>query len=196
MRKFKIILKRVIYVILVLLLLALIFGLVLKFTNAGDKITDLFDKDFRVVLAGVIYKGDDNKIALRTNEQMRFDIKGANGYKVNITPNVTDGTDFVFTVDGVYYSYSETPISKLFLTEKNCESDYFVLNALADYSIESVLSKLYDGKTVEVDTSLIGKDTLNYPYLLTVTSNDKTIQFLLCAYDVANLSLDCEHIVF
>lgn len=196
MSKRKSILKRVVIAILVLLLLALIFGAIYKFTDIGDKITDLFDTDFRVVLDGVTYKGDGNKIALRVNEQARFDIKGANGYKVTITPNITDRTDFVYTVDGVYYNYSEAPISKLFLSEKNCESDYFVFNAIDDYSIESTLSKLYDGKTVEVDTSLIGKDTFNYPYLLTITSKDKTVQFLICAFDVVNLTLDCENVIF
>lgn len=190
MSKRKTVLKRIISAVLVLLLLALILGAIYKFTDVGDIITDLLDKDFRVELDGLTYKGDDNKITLRVNEQMRFIVKGANGYKVTITPNVTDETDFVYTVDGLVYRYSDINLSKVFLSQDNTQSGYFLLNALDDYTIESVLSKVYEGKTVIVNNSLI------YPYVLTITSKDKTIRFLICIDDVTGITLDCENIIF
>lgn len=182
-------LSRFILAVVVILLLALAFGVLWKFTRIGDDITDLFDTTFRVEYNGVNYKGDNNKISLPKGEQARFDVKSVNGYKVVITPNVTADTDFIYTVDGVDYKFSETNFNAVFLSQDNMQSGYFTLNALDDYSIESVLSKVYEGQTVLVDNYLAN------PYLLTITSNDKTIQFVIGSA-VTDVTLDCEHIVF
>lgn len=189
MNKRKSRLSRFILAVVVILLLAMIFGLICKFTQIDDKIVDLFDTTFRVEYNGVNYKGDNNEISLPKGEQARFDVKSVNGYKVVITPNVTTDTDFIYTVDGVEHKYSETNISKVFLSQDNMQSGYFTLNALDDYSLENVLSKVYEGQTVLVDNYLAS------PYALTITADGKTIQFVIVSA-VIDITLDCEHIVF
>lgn len=185
-RKSKI--SNLIIVLVVLLVLALVVGLLFKFTRIGNVLTDLFDTSFRVEYRGINYKGDNNSIYLRTDEQARFNVKSVDNYKVTIKPNVTAENDFTYTVDGVPYKYSETNLANVFLSEDNAQVGYFTLNEMDDYSIESVLSKLYEGKTV-----LVYDDIVN-PYLLTVTSNGVTITFELFVY--IDIVLDSEHVVF
>ena len=196
MSKRKSILSRVITAVIVLLVLALVIGVICKFTRIDDDVIDLFDTTYRVEYNGVSYTGNDNKIALPKGEQARFIVKSVDGYKVTIKPNVTANTDFTYTVDGVTYKYSETNLAKAFLSQDNMQSGYFTLNALDDYSLESTLSKIYEGQTVLVD------NTIKYGYLLEITSNEKTIQFQIeSPYTVKpiepnKITLDCTQIVF
>lgn len=187
-RKFR--LSRFILAVVVILLLAMVFGLICKFTQIDDKIVDLFDTTFRVEYNGVNYKGDNNKISLPKGEQARFNVKSVNGYKVVITPNVTADTDFVYTVDGVEHKYSETNFNTVFLSQDNMQSGYFTLNALDDYSIESVLSKVYEGQTVLVD------NVRDMPYLLTISFGESKVQFVIYTPITLDVTLDCDHIVF
>ena len=180
---------RLLCFVIVLLVLALIVGFVFKFTRIGKDITDLLDTSFRVECNGKTYKGDNNSIYLTKGEQARFVVKSANGYKVTIKPNVTKETDFIYYVDGVEYKFSETNLTEVFLSENNMQIGYFVLNIMQDYSLESVLSKLYEGKTVLVDVDIVN------PYLLTITSGDTSITFEIFIVDIG-ISLDCGHIVF
>lgn len=182
-------LSRFIITVIVLLVLALAIGAICKFTQIDDKIVDLFDTTFRVEYNGVNYTGTDNKIVLPKDKQARFVVKSVDGYKVAITPNVTADTDFVYTVDGVEHKYSETNFKTVFLSQDNMQSGYFTLNALDDYSLESVLSKVYEGQTVVLYNRLAN------PYLLTITANGKTIQFIIGSA-VTGVTLDCEHIIF
>ena len=182
-------LSRLLTGLFALLVLALVIGAICKFTQVDDEIIDLFNPTFRVEFNGVDYTGDNNIITLTPNEQARFDVKSINGYKISVTPNVTADTDFTYTVDGVLYKYSETNLAKAFLAEDNIQAGYFTLNVLRDYSLESVLSKVYEGQTVLVDSNLVN------PYLLTITSNEQKIQFVICI-GVLDISFDCESIVF
>ena len=174
-------------VLIVLVLLTLGVGAILKFTRLGDDLTDLLDTSFRVEYNGISYTVKNNEIYLPKGEQARFDVKSVNGYKVTITPNVTANTDFIYTVDGVDYKYSETNITKVFLSQDNMQIGYFKLNALDDYFLESVLSKTYEGKTVFVYNDIAS------PYLLTVMANDTTISFVIC---LDNIRLNPSTVVF
>ena len=166
-------LSSLIIAVVALLVLAFVVGVIVKFTRIGDDLTDLFDTSFRVEYNGVNYKGENNEIYLKNNEQARFEVKSVNGYSVVVKPNVTSQTDFTYTVDGVSYKYSETNLTKAFCTQDNFQSGYFKLNAFENYSLESVLSKLYEGKTVVVYGGV------SDPYLLSVISGDITISFVL-----------------
>lgn len=189
MSKRKSIFGRIVLAVIVLLLLALLIGALCKFTRVGDYVKDLFDITFRVEYDGVNYKGNNNTISLPPNKQARFNVKGANGYKVAITPNVTAETDFTYTVDGVEHKYSETNLTSVFLSQENMQSGYFELNIIENYTIESVLSKLYDGQTILIDVDL------STPYLLTITSDESKVQFVI-GLGVKGVSLDIDRIVF
>ena len=180
---------RVFTFVLVILVLVLAIGAIVKFTTLNDELTDLFDPTFRVKYCGDTYTGTDNKISLPKGEQARFDVKSVNGYSVSVLPNVTPSTDFTYTVDGVSYKFSETNLTKAFLSQSNVQSGFFKLNAMDDYSIESVLSKLYEGKTVVVLNGVAN------PYVLSVTSGDSTINFVICL-TASRITLDTEHILF
>lgn len=178
--------------IVAILLLVLAFGAILKFTQIGDKITDLFDPSFRVEYNGVDYKGDANKISLPKGKQAHFKVKGVNGYTVTIAPNVTADTDFTYTVDGVPHKFSEANLYKAFISRENVQNGLFTLNALDDYSLKSVLSKVYDGQTV-----LVHNNTIRYGYLLTIISGEQSIQFLVeSVLEISEISLDHTQIVF
>lgn len=159
--------------IVVLLVLVLVVGLILAFTSLGEDVGYLLDTRFYVEYNGVKYTGKDNKILLSANEQPNFKVYTLNSYKVSVSPNVTSLNDFVYTVDDVRYRFSETNLTSVFVSEINLKVGRFTLNAIDDYSIKNVLSKVYAEKTVVVE------DDLAFPYLLTITSGDSKVQFLV-----------------
>ncbi len=169
-------------VLIMLLVVALAVGLVFKYTKAGDKIKDIVNPAFRVEYDGKNYDGDENKIYLPTKGQAQFKVKGAESYKVSITPNVTPETDFTYEIGNTVYSYSQVDLSRLFMGSDSIKNGSFYLNCLADYSLESVLSKLHDGATIQLNGSV------KYPYLLTFTADNTTVTFLISTAPIINLS--------
>lgn len=155
----------VISVVLVLLVLAGIVGAIIKFTNVKDKVTDIFDTTFRVEYDGVNYKGNDNHISLPKSGKVTFRVKGCDGYQLKVIGNATAENDFLFTVDGNLRKLSEQTFSDLFLDSNNLHIGYFEIDCSQDYSFESVLSKRYNGATVEFN------DDIQYPYVLVVSSD-------------------------
>lgn len=145
---------------------------VFKYTKAGDKIKDLINPAFRVEYGGNDYNGDDNLIALPTEGQAKFTVKGAESYKVTITPNVTPETDFTYEIGNTVYSFSQAALSKVFINNDSVKNGNFYLNCVDNYSLESVLSKLHGGGKVVLNGGL------QYPYLLTFSTGSKEIKFL------------------
>lgn len=175
--------------VLIFLVIVLAVGLVFRFTNAGDKIKDLTNLAFRVEYNGENYTGQDNMILLPTQGQVQFKVKGAESYKVKITPNVTEETNFTYNVGDDVYSFSQADISKVFLTGNYIQNGNLILTCSESYALESVLSKLHGGAEITLNGSL------EYPYLLTFTDGDgKTITFALGQFLTVTLSPD--HIVF
>ena len=152
----------------VLLVIVLAVWLVFKYTKAVDKIKDLFNPAFRVEYDGNDYDGDDNIIVLPAKGQVQFKVKGAESYKVTITPNVTPETDFTYEVGDTVYKYSQAVLSK----DLTCDN----------YSLESVLSQLHGGEKVILNGSV------KYPYLLTFTADNKTVAFVLSPVPIVRLS--------
>lgn len=180
---------------LLLLLLIGVFSAILHFAfGDSEDLPDFFDTSYRVEYNGVNYTGTDNKISLPKGKRAKFVVKGARGYTVSIAPNVTEQTNFIYTVDGVDYKYDETNLTKAFLSQENAHGNYFELHAFDSYSLENVLSKLYEGKTVVV------YDSIAEPYLLSITSGSITISFSICVdsldIDSPDVVLDHDYIVF
>ncbi len=174
--------KKTILTAVILLVIVLAVVLAFKYTTAGDKIKDLFNPAFRVEYDGKDYDGENNLIVLPTKGQARFKVKGAESYKVTITPNVTPETDFTYEIGNTVYSYSQAALSKVFISNDSIKNGSFYLNCLADYSLESVLSKLHDGEKVVLNGSI------KNPYLLTFTSDNKTVSFVISSVPIIRLS--------
>ena len=172
----------VISVIVFFLVIVLAVGLIVKYTKAGDKVKDLFNPAFRVEYDGKDYNGENNIIVLPTSGQAKFTVKGAESYKVSIIPNVTPETDFTYEIGNTVYNYSQADLSRLFMGSDSIKNGSFYLNCLADYSLESVLSKIHDGATIQLNGSV------TYPYLLTFTADNKTVTFLISTAPIINLS--------
>ncbi len=177
--------KSVLTVIITLLLIILAVGFIFKYTKAGDKIKDLFNPAFRIECNGKDYDGENNVIALSPKGQAQFKVKGVESYKIMLTPNVTSETDFEYEVNGGLYRYSQADLSKVFTS--GVKDGYFYINCIADYSLENVLSTIHGGEVVL-------NVKIECPYLLTFTSDNKTVKFAICA--VLSLDLSDNNIVF
>lgn len=161
------------YLALLLIVVALV-GFFAFFTN---DFTDEF-KTFYVENNGQILS-DNNEIAIPCGEDIRFDCKytfgflskkETKGFNVKVIPNITDETDFDFTVDGQPYSYSgEKDLSGLFNITKN--DNAFSINIPKGTTMQSLLSSIYSDKVVIVPDTVI----MNKPYFSIVISsyNDK-----------------------
>lgn len=159
-------------VIVYLLVIVLAVGLVLKYTKAGDKIEDLLNPAFRVEYDGADYSGENNVITLPNDGQARFKVKGTASYKVTLMSNVTPETDFTYEVGNTVYNFSQADLGKVFLGTDNVKNGDFYLNCLADYSLESVLSKIHDGAKVKLNVGIA------LPYELTFSDGTETVSFL------------------
>ena len=180
----------IITLLLLLLLLAGSIGAICHFSGIGkDDITDIVNPVFRVEYDGNIYNANtESVITLPTKGQAQFKVKGVDSYKVTVTPNVTPETDFVFEVgNAAAYRFSQTRLSPLFISEDSIRNGSFYLNCLSDYSLESVLSKLYDSAEIKVLGSI------ECPYLLTFTAKNITIKFVIF---VPKITLSESNIIF
>lgn len=155
-----------------LLAIVLVVGLVCKYTGAGDKIDDLLNPAFRVEYNGADYSGENNVICLPNDGQARFKVKGAESYKATLKPHVTPETDFTYEIGNTVYSFSQADLGKAFLGTDNVKNGDFYLNCLADYSLESVLSKIHDGAKVKLNVGIA------LPYELTFSDGTETVSFL------------------
>lgn len=176
-----------------LILLLFVCGIVvtLRFAGIGkDDIKDIITPVFRVEYGGEIYKTDtENLIALPESGEVRFEVKCANSYSVVIVPNVTAETDFSFTVNGLEYPYSgEKDLSRGF--ELTCYDNAFTINTDEDYTLESVLSKIWGTDNVTVSEH----DTFPLYKLVVTSSSGEKIEILLSFY-IMSITLP-ENIVF
>lgn len=154
--------KNIFFVLLAVCIVAVVVFLVIKYTNITDEFDNLFDNSFRVSYNGKEYRGENNEITL--DGKAKFTVKGDfKSYTVEIKPNVTDKTDFEFTVEGNTYKYSSTNLTPAFLSSDNVSSKGFTFNS-TDYSLDGVLSKLV-GSEVKTNASI------ENPFLLVVTSD-------------------------
>jgi hypothetical protein len=168
---------KVITYIIVLLLLAGAVGAIVKFTGIVDKIREATDTSFHIVIDDTSYTGSDNNIKLQSEGQSKFEIKNGGECSVKVLPNVTKDNDFSYTADGVEHSYLETDgLTSVFFSNDCIYGDYFILKYDKDFTLESILSQLYNG--VEI---VLSENNLSAPYVLVVTSESgESISFNLC----------------
>lgn len=144
--------KTITYILIILLLVGAI-AVFFKFTNGG---TTGF-KTFYVEANGKTYLGGE-KMPLPQGET-RFETKYLfsdnrsdkhKGYTLKVVPNITEDTKFYFSVDGddIPYPFEyEKDLTKGFDIKMD-ETGFTVTNN--NMTMESVLSKAYDGKAVKI----------------------------------------------
>lgn len=174
--------KSLISVIVFLLVIVLAVGLIFRYTKAGNKIKDYINPAFRVEYDGKDYDGGNNVIVLPTKGQAQFKVKGAQSYKVTLSPNVTSETDFTYEIGNTVYYYSQVDLSQAFINSDSIKNGSFYLNCDENYSLENVLSKIHGGEKVVLNGSV------KYPYLLKFVMENKTVAFELSTIPEIRLS--------
>lgn len=174
--KRKISISNFLYLIIVLIIFFVIFAVIWNFTNG-------FNEDFKTFY--VEYNGNKiittkSDLILEQGKEHRFDVKYTfdildtepRGYKVKIIPN--DEIELNFTVDDEEYSYSdETELTQAF--EIEYDEAYFILKIPDGFSLFSLLSKLYEGKTIGIPDN---SDNL-YLYTLVISSYNENVTYYI-----------------
>ncbi len=147
-------------------------GAIFYFAGIGkDDITDIINPTFRVEYNGKTYKTDtkNNVISLSANSQTRFQVKGVKGYTVSVAPNVTEETDFTYSINGRTYPYSGENLTLAF--DFNYYDNAFAVVLDNDFSLEKVLSKLWGAET---DTVIVAEhgDFPLYKFVITSISGE------------------------
>ena len=190
--------KIIVYGLVALLVVAAI-GLVYKFTNG-------FNEDFKtfyVECDGNALLTTDNEMVFTSGNVYKFDVKytfdkadsEAKGYKVKIVPNVEK--DFEFTVGSSTKLYSKQgDMIAAFDVEMTDTS--FEIYIEDGTTIQSVLSKVYEGQTVSVPYSAEVENTA--PFKLVISSyNEKAsinIVFSIGGDRVTGVAIDNTDLVF
>lgn len=149
-RKIKSVARLLSYILILLVIVALV-GFAAFYT---DGFTSSF-KTFYVV-QGDLTIMERKAVFFPNNEDLRFDVKYTFGflnkqelkdYDVKVVPDITDKNDFDFTVDDLFYTYSDEKDFTGVFDIKQYE-DYFTVN-IRDYKyLADVLSAQYSGKVV------------------------------------------------
>lgn len=171
--------------LIVLFLLIGIIGAIVYFTGIGKSITGQFG-EFRVAYDGQTYKQADteNVLSVSNTGLARFDVGGTDNYTVKIVPNVTDETDFTYTVgDNTYYFGGESDLTYCFAIE--AYEGYFVIDCDNDYSVTGILSHVWGSDDISVDGALP-----SHPYKMVVSnSSGGRIELELCFVSDEDISI-------
>lgn len=183
------------FYIALVLVIAGIAGFVLKLTNGG---TDTFKFFYLTNEKGDVY-GSTDKVRLACDKETKFGVNytfsDGKSYSVQVLPNVTDETEFEYTVDGEAYKYSDikdlTDVFKVRLYD-----DYFTVQMPEDMS--QVMQVLYKDKDVELPD---GIDLMTTPYfkLIVKSYNEKdevTIMLTRAIIHVDGLEIAPEEVSF
>lgn len=183
------------FYIALVLVIAGIAGFVLKLTNGG---TDTFKFFYLTNEKGDVY-GSTDKVRLACNKETKFSVQytfsDSKGYSVQVLPNVTDETEFDYTVDGEDYKFSDIKdLNDAFKVKQY--DDYFTVQMPEDMS--QVMKVLYAEKEVELPE---GIDLINKPYfkLVAKSYNEKdevTIMLTRAIIHVDGLEIDPEDVSF
>jgi hypothetical protein len=151
--------------ILVVLALIAAIGAIAYFTGGftGEFKTfylNVGDRDILTSASGFQVSVDE---PLTVNVKYTFAEDGVNGYSVKVVPNVLQGKDFDFTVDGIPYSFqAETDLTAGFEIEESDSS--FTLKPKG--TLNEVMAAVYPNSEIE---DLTGKGYENM-FLLVVDS--------------------------
>ena len=180
---------------LILLLLGVI-GFIAKFTSGFN--TGL--KTFYLVYDGETIFTERSGLILRSDRQYRFDVgytfsfadQSISGYSVEILPNAGEETDFIYTINGNEYLFSEVDDLKsaFGITQ---EKGYFTIRSPGD--MQEVLSRRYPFDEVRLGTEQKGGEY----FILRVYDKDKAHGvdvYFGVEQGVTGIGLDTEEVVF
>lgn len=167
--------------------------------------TDNFSSDFSTfyVEYNRAHLPQTSDVIYEKGSVQRFDVKYTfdfinkeqKGYSVKVVPNANAETA-EYVIDGKYYAFSGLKdITSAFDIELN--DSYFTLSIPKDFTIKTVLGKIYPDKTVEVDGDYT--DSEEKFYTLIITSYDGAISYSVnfgIAVKVRGVELDITRIVF
>ena len=189
--------KVIAYILLVLVLVGAI-GAIVYFTNG---LTSDFSTFY--VRVGDTRYTDVGTVDLPLDEPVRFDVgyvfenadDGENrGYSVRIVPNVSDETDFDFTVDGQVYAFrGEDDFTEVFGIEQD-ETGFTVTNT--GFTMQSLLQSLYADSTVVVPDDINVAETAYFNVVVS-SYNDRAnvVIGLRFVAGVTNVELDEDGII-
>lgn len=186
--------------ILIILLLVGALGFLLRFTNGGT--SEL--RTFYVKNGKTLYTLSVGNYSFAEGDELRFDVRytfaasdDVKGYSATIVPNVTDDTEFEYTVDDGLYIYSDDlDLSSAFGMERH--ETYFTFTIPLDITMESVLSSVYPTESVTVPDDV--NVQTNYYFALIVKSYDGSdsvrINFRIESIRAVGIEFDVTHIAF
>lgn len=166
--------------ILAVLLICALIGSVYFFTNGFNE--DL--KTFYIEHNGKKIVTEETKLYFDLNSKQRFDVKYLSGtvdsdkyYSVSIVPNTQRECKFSFAVNGSPKNYDENNEAIKDLTDYfdiEEKLNYFVLSIDKDFSMNTLLSKLYDNQEVIINDSL---PIYEYYFIMKITSYNEKITY-------------------
>ena len=190
--------KVISYILVILLVIGLI-GFFALFTN---NFTDDF-KTFYIEYDGEWIISNKSEYVFETDKGLRFDCKYTFvdmskdeplGFNVKVIPNITDETNFDFTVDNQMYAYiGEKDLTAAF--DIQLYDRYFTLNIPKSTSMQTVLGKIYDGKNVEIVDEL---NSDQYYYTLCISSYNEKVSYMInfkFSVGVTGIELDKDSII-
>lgn len=154
----------IVYIAIILLVLGIV-GFILKLTNGG---TDEFKLFYLTNENGDVYGSTDSeKVASKAETKFGVNYTFSDGkdFSVKILPNVTDETDFEYTVGGEPYKFSEIENLNAAFNVKLYD-DYFTIEMPEDMS--QVMKILYGDEVVEIPD---GIDITRKPYFKMVVKS-------------------------
>ena len=187
-------LTQTISMILIVLALIAAIGAIAYFTGGftGEFKTfylNVGDRDVLTSASGFQVSVDE---PLTVNVKYTFAEDGVNGYSVKVVPNVLQGKDFDFIVDGIPYSFqAETDLTAGFEIEESDSS--FTLKPKG--TLNEVMAAVYPNSEIE---DLTGKGYENM-FLLVVESytGDSTVTLAFSiAEGVSGVTITPDHIYF
>ena len=174
----------VVAVVAVVIVIFLAIGGLARCNSVKDKVNEIISPSFSVEFDGKKYKGDENYICLPNKGKAIFNVRNGGDYRVEVLPNVTDETDFNYTVGDKVYPYSGENLTTAFIDNKQIFSDKFFIDCSQNMSLRSVLSRIWGGAEITV-TAPIG---VCFYKLVVTSSNGETVTLLFRAVPTVVLS--------
>lgn len=153
-----------------------VVAFVFKFTNGLNE--DL--KTFYIEHNGKQIVATDSQMTFDTESEHRFDCKyisnpDNNTFNLKVVPNVTEETDFSYTVDGKSHKWSEVEdLTSCFNLDK--QANYFIVSFPVDFSMQGVLNSLYPESQVVISDTL---SLYQYYYTLHVSNYNEKINYYI-----------------
>ena len=169
---------KVLGAILVLLLLAGIVGIVLKFTNGGNETF----KTFYLVHDGKEILAEETSTAFKRGETYRYDVKYTfdfgetepRDYSVKVSSYATDSTTFNYEMDGKQYPYqSGTDLTSAF--DIKVYDTYFTITFPEDMTLQSIMESVNKGKRVILPAEQ--NEPGRYQFTLAVSSYNEAVVY-------------------